>query len=230
VVGVLFRVGERRKDRPLVPSNPVWGVNYVTVELAGFRLRFSADSFMQANLAAAKLLIDVVRESAEIQEGMTVIDLYSGTGLFALVAAEDGATVYAVENSPAAVEDARANLREKPDVYSVTCKEASRQPDVTVLHSPAARGLQLLYKRGARAGVVILDPPRSGCDRTTLRWLTAMSPRRVVYISCDPATQARDMSLLAAGGYRVRSIKPIDFFPQTYHVETVAVIEAPAGS
>ncbi|NCO33384.1 MAG: 23S rRNA (uracil-5-)-methyltransferase RumA, partial [Armatimonadetes bacterium] len=133
----------------------------------------------------------------------------SGTGLFAAVAVQAGARVYTVENSPAAVEDARVNLPE----------------EVTVLHTPATRGLQLLRERGISPDVVILDPPRAGCDSSSLKALTAISPRRMVYVSCDPATQARDVRLLVEAGYQLKSVQPIDLFPQTYHVETVVAIE-----
>jgi len=208
-VGAFFRTGERRKDQPLVPSKRIDGASCLTADIDGSMLRFSADSFMQANLRATASLMNVVRERAGIRDGMTVVDLYSGTGLFAAVAVQAGARVYTVENSPAAVEDARVNLPE----------------EVTVLHTPATRGLQLLRERGISPDVVILDPPRAGCDSSSLKALTAISPRRMVYVSCDPATQARDVRLLVEAGYQLKSVQPIDLFPQTYHVETVVAIE-----
>ncbi|MBI3360386.1 MAG: class I SAM-dependent RNA methyltransferase, partial [Chloroflexi bacterium] len=146
--------------------------------------------------------------------------LYCGVGLFSAFIAPTAARVVGVESSSAAVGDAEANLDEFDNVELYESPVELALPhliEVESGHDPAERR-------------VVLDPPRSGCGKPVTEALIALAAPRVVYVSCDPATLARDAKWLIAGGYRLASARPVDMFPQTHHIETVAVFEWAKGA
>jgi len=184
------------------------GRGYWVEHLAGFEFTVSAASFFQVNTALAERLVSLVLDALSPSHGDVVLDGYCGVGTFTLPLASAGADVIAVESSGSAVRDLRRNLEHAG-------------LDATVLPGDAARAI-------AEAGPVdlaVVDPPRSGVCRDTLRALVDSQPRRIVYVSCDPATLARDGAALADAGWRLVSATPVDLFPQTYHVEAVAVFD-----
>jgi len=182
-------------------------------EAGGVSFLISPTAFFQTNVDAAERLIQLVR--AAVPDRVPVLDLYAGAGLFALPLAQAGHDVVAVEENRAAVADGEAS------------RALNRIP-VTRCRWVAATVEEALT-RVAPCDTVVLDPPREGCSLAVRTRLFAMrQPRRLVYVSCNPETLARDLSDAAAHGYAVESLQPVDMFPHTPHVETVAVLRHPA--
>ncbi len=190
----------------------LYGDDYITDTLCGVKLRVSPLSFAQVNHDMAELLYKKAAEYAA-PEGKTVIDLYCGTGAIGLTLASRAKSVIGVEIVPSAVEDARANAKENGiDNIRFICDDA------------AGAALRL-KQEGVTADVVIVDPPRKGCDSSLLDTIAnGFSPETLVYVSCDPATLARDCKILVSYGYRVTDVTPADLFPRTAHVETVCLL------
>jgi tRNA/tmRNA/rRNA uracil-C5-methylase (TrmA/RlmC/RlmD family) len=171
--------------------------------VAGRRFVADATSFFQASLPAAEMLVDHVRRTTAVSTGMRVVDCYAGVGLFSATLAADGARVTAIEAHATACDDARTNCRGLP---------------VTVIRSDLADPPTIDHPVDA----VVLDPPRTGAGSGVISWIAALGPARVTYVSCDPATFARDAAQLVAAGYRLARIVGIDQFTHTGHVELVA--------
>jgi len=182
------------------------GSNHITEEVAGRRFRISAASFFQVNTAAAEELVGVVGEYLAPAGDEVLLDAYCGVGTFALSLADKVGQVIGLEEAASAVEDARLNAG---GLASVEFIEGSVEA--------------VLPQLDRRIDLAVLDPPRQGCKPEALTALIELAPRRVVYVSCDPATLARDARKLAEGGYHLVEVQPVDMFPQTYHVESVAL-------
>ncbi len=182
------------------------GRDYLIFEVRGRSFRVSAGSFFQVNTAMAQQLVDLVLEALALQQGEAVLDLYSGVGLFTAFLAPIAGRVVGVESFAPAVADAAVNLDE---FDNVEIYEAAVEDVLPGLAGPF--------------DAVLLDPPRAGCTPEGLDALLATQVARIVYVSCDPATLARDAKRLVAGGYTLSWAQPLDMFPQTYHVECVAL-------
>ncbi|HEY5397396.1 MAG TPA: methyltransferase, partial [Trebonia sp.] len=191
---------------------PLRGRQYLAEFAVGRYWQVSAGGFWQVHPAAADTLSEAVVAALEPKPGDTALDLYAGAGLFAGVLAPlvgDDGSVTAIESDAAAVRDARANLRSYPWV-------AVHRNDVAL--AVADRGLP-------QARLVVADPPRAGLAREVVDYLTGDSrAERFAYVSCDPATLARDLALLIAGGWRVDALRAFDAFPMTHHVECVVTL------
>jgi 23S rRNA (uracil1939-C5)-methyltransferase len=172
----------------------------------GRRFRVSAASFFQVNTAQAGELCRKVLQLAALTGTERVVDLYSGVGMLSIVLAQAAGVVTGVELDPGAVEDARTNA-EMAGCSNVTFVAGDVEE---VLHGVPA------------ADVVVVDPPRKGCSPAVLKRIVELAPARVIYVSCNPATLARDLSLLEQAGYATTEVEPIDMFPQTFHIETIA--------
>ncbi|MBV8085444.1 MAG: class I SAM-dependent RNA methyltransferase [Chloroflexi bacterium] len=181
------------------------GEPWIHKRLADRSFRVSALSFFQVHAAVSEQLAAIV--ASHFPKGGRVLDLFSGVGTFAILAADAAEEVVAVEEHPAAIADARANLAE------------AAADNVRLVQSDVAASAGLAAERWDLA---ILDPPRVGCPRAVLEAIDAAC---IVYVSCDPSTLARDLKALVARGYRLSSVRLLDMFPQTYHLETVAVLE-----
>jgi 23S rRNA (uracil1939-C5)-methyltransferase len=184
------------------------GNNYLAEVVAGRRFRISATSFFQVNTAAAEELIRVVSEYLAPKGDEALLDAYCGVGTFALSLADKVGHVIGIEEDAGAVADARLNVAELANVEFI---EGSVEG--------------LLPQLDRRIDLALLDPPRQGCKPEALTALIELAPRRIVYVSCDPATLARDAGRLADGGYQLLEVQPVDMFPQTYHIESVALFE-----
>lgn len=202
-----------RTNRVLGPeTTPVSGEPVLEYELDINRLRVSPESFFQVNTTQARTLVRLVHDRLADRRWDVVVDLYSGVGALALAVADLADRVVGIEIDTAAVADAtknaRANGRDNVEF---------RPGDAETLPADALPG--------GSGTAVILDPPRKGAGHELLAALVAARPGRVIYVSCDPATLARDLALLVASGYQLTSVEPLDMFPQTAHVETVAALE-----
>ncbi|MBE6941905.1 MAG: 23S rRNA (uracil(1939)-C(5))-methyltransferase RlmD [Ruminococcaceae bacterium] len=190
----------------------LYGPGYIEDTLCGLNFRLSPRSFYQVNHHQAQRLYEAAIERAEITKNDTVLDLYCGVGTITLAMAKAAGKVIGVEVIPQAVEDARDNAkRNGVENAEFFCGDAGQ----------AALELE---KQGIRADVVVVDPPRKGLNADTIEALHRFSPRRIVYVSCDPATLARDVALLKARGYRVKDAVAADLFPRCAHVESVVCL------
>ena len=184
------------------------GNNHITEIVAGRAYRISAPSFFQVNTPQSAQLVRLVTEYLDLRGGETVLDGYCGVGLFTAHLAERAGLVIGVELAPAAVADLLENTAEFDNVEVIEGPVEAVLPDLD-----------------APLDAAVLDPPRAGVDRFALDALVARQPARVVYVSCDPATLARDAKRLTRAGYRLVEVQPVDMFPQTHHVESVAHFE-----
>ncbi len=183
-------------------------------EIGGIRYRVSPASFFQINVDIVARIFDALHD--RLADASEVVDLYCGMGTFSLFFAKSGARVFGIEENGRAVDEAAANARLNGLEDRVRLRTARVERWVG---SP--EGTKAL----AEAGVVFLDPPRKGSDDLTLRAIASSSVPRIAYLSCDPATLARDLKQLVSNGYALRTVQPFDMFPQTGHVEVLVVLE-----
>ena len=190
----------------------LFGTDYIEDTLCGLRFRLSARSFYQVNHDQAERLYEKAVQAAGLTGNETVIDLYCGTGTITLVMAKQAKRAIGVEIIPQAIEDAKENARrngiENAEFFCADASAAAKK----------------LASEGIRPDVICVDPPRKGLAPEVIDAIAEMSPDRVVYVSCDPATLARDLKLLTARGYRLNTTQAVDMFPRTAHVETVCLL------
>lgn len=186
------------------------GRDHIRESLGGLEFQISANSFFQTNTVQAERLFALVEAASEPGPDDTVVDLYCGTGAISLLLARRCRHVYGIELHPAAVADAIRNAR------------ANGIDNCTFLTGEVRHVLPRLLAEGVKAAVAVADPPRAGFHPKALSTLAAMAPGRIVYVSCNPATLARDVGDLTRYGYRLEWVQPVDMFPQTPHIEAVA--------
>ena len=189
----------------------LYGDGFLEDELCGLRFRLSALSFYQVNALQAQQLYEKAAEYAK-PDGASVLDLYCGAGTIGLSMARRAKHVIGVEIVPQAIRDAKENARR------------NQIGNARFLCADAAQAAEQLLSEGVRPDVIVVDPPRKGCAPELLQTVFRFSPERLVYISCDSATLARDLALLQQGGYAVQAVTPFDMFPRTGHVETVVLM------
>ena len=193
------------------------GPGMVVDTLCGLRFAIFSRSFYQVNPAQTEVLYAAAMELAGLTGRGTVVDAYCGIGTIGLCAAPRAGKVIGVERNPAAVRDAAANARRNGLRQArFFCADATEW-----MHRAAGQGL--------RPDVVFLDPPRAGSTPACIEAVARMAPARVVYVSCDPETLARDVALFARQGYRAKQFVPVDLFPHTNHIETIALLQRRAG-
>ena len=190
----------------------LYGPGYITDRLCGKDFRISARSFFQVNPVQTEKLYRTAVDFAGLDGSQTVIDAYCGVGTIGIIAADQAKRVIAAEVNADAVRNAKENVR------------LNGIENVEVLKADAGQFMTELAQSGERVDVVFTDPPRAGCSREFLASLVELKPERVVYVSCNPETQARDLNYLTRNGYRVTRIRPVDMFPYTRHVETVVAL------
>ncbi len=208
----------------------LYGPGFILDDLCGLRFRISSSSFYQVNAVQAEVLYEEAVALAQAGAQDAVIDAYCGTGTIGLVAAKRGAgQVIGVEAVPSAVTDARQNAQ-----HNGISQARFHCEDATAFLQQLAADRQVLSHRpedpkgnGAVQEdlIVLMDPPRAGSTPEFLQGLGCLRPKRIVYISCDPCTQRRDVALLREQGYGLRVIQPVDMFPHTEHIENIAVLE-----
>jgi 23S rRNA (uracil1939-C5)-methyltransferase len=193
-----------------VEEHLLGGHDHIRETIGGLNFQISANSFFQTNTVQAERLFGLVLESTELSGGETVIDLYSGTGAISLLLAQRCRWVYGIEVAQAAVDDAAVNAA------------ANGVANCTFLAGEVRFVLPSLIARGVAAEVVVADPPRAGFHPKALHALVELAPARIVYVSCNPSTLARDVSELCRAGYRLEWVQPVDMFPHTPHIEAIA--------
>lgn len=190
------------------------GAERLEETLCGLRFSLLPQSFFQVNATQAERMYAVALDALELKAGESLLDVYCGAGTITLLAAARGAQATGIELVRPAVNDARANARRN------NLDHAAR-----FLCGDAAEELPRLVRAGERFAAAILDPPRRGADKRVLEALLQAAPERLAYISCDPATLARDLKHLTAAGYRLIFAQPVDMFAYTGHVETIALLQ-----
>ncbi len=190
----------------------LWGPGYIEDTLCGLDFRLSPRSFYQVNHHQAQRLYEAAITQAQISKTDTVLDLYCGVGTITLCLARAAGRVIGVEVIPQAVEDAKDNAKRNGiENAEFFCGDAGQ----------AALELE---KKGVRPDVVVVDPPRKGLNADTIEALSRMAPKRIVYVSCDPATLSRDVALLKDRGYRLGSAQAADLFPRCAHIESICLL------
>lgn len=191
----------------------IWGNGYITDKLCGLSFRISPLSFYQVNRSQAEKLYTIAKDFAELKPSETLLDLYCGTGTIGLTMANIVNKLYGVEIIPQAIEDAKINAK----INGIKNAE--------FFCGDAALAADELANRGIKPDCIIIDPPRKGCSAELIETIAQkFSPSRVVYVSCDPATLARDLKNFSELSYTVKKIVPVDLFPRTGHVETVVLL------
>ena len=192
----------------------LWGQGYITDYIGNIKYQISPLSFYQVNPAQTEKLYGLALEYAQLKGNETVWDLYCGIGTISLFLAQKAKKVYGVEIIPQAIDDARNNAR------------INHIENAEFFVGKAEEVLPEQYEKNkVYADVIVVDPPRKGCDETLLDTIVQMSPERVVYVSCDSATLARDLKYLCERGYQIEKVRAVDQFPMTVHVETVALLK-----
>ena len=190
----------------------LWGRPTILDRLGSLTFHISPRSFFQVNTAQAEVLYNKALEYAGLTGSETVIDAYCGTGTITLFLAQKARKVYGIEIVKPAILDAEKNARD------------NHIKNAEFIVGDATVVMPRLYKQGIRADVVVVDPPRAGCTPPVLEAFVHMQPRRIVYVSCNPASLARDIAILDKLGYVAKKVQPVDMFPMTSHVESIALI------
>lgn len=191
----------------------LYGETYIIDQIGDVKYQISPLSFYQVNPVQTKKLYDLALDYAELSGNETVWDLYCGIGTISLFLAQKAGKVYGVEIIPQAIEDAKHNAALNDFTNAEFFVGAAE--DVLPAKYKESKG-------SMRADVIVVDPPRKGCEESLLETVAAMEPKRIVYVSCDPATLARDIAFLDQKGYELKKVRPVDQFPHSTHVETVA--------
>ncbi|NWG29434.1 MAG: 23S rRNA (uracil(1939)-C(5))-methyltransferase RlmD [Ignavibacteriaceae bacterium] len=188
------------------------GSGFIQDKIGNYKFRISANSFFQTNTIQADKLYSTALEYAELNGDEIIYDLYSGAGTIAIYVSEFAKEVYGFESVESSIYDAKENL------------EINKVDNVTFIQADLYKSFLAFTNVLPKPDVVILDPPRGGMHSVTVKDVLELSPQKIVYISCNPSTQVRDIKMLVEGGYKLIKIRPVDMFPHTYHIENVALL------
>ena len=213
---ILLNVNAKNTNVILGSENHIlYGPGYIEDTLCGVPVRLGPLSFYQVNTLAAERLYGVAAQYAQLTPDDTLLDLYCGMGTIGLSMAEQCRELIGVEIVPEAIESAKANAARMGEAVAAKSR---------FFCADAGQAATQLAAEGLHPDIVMLDPPRKGCDEATLSAVARMAPRRVVYVSCNPATAARDAAWLEQNGYHAEKVQPVDLFPRTKHCETVVLL------
>ena len=216
IATILINVNRQNTNVILGSENHIlFGPGFIEDTLCGVPVRLGPFSFYQVNTPGAEQLYAVAAAYADLRPDDLLLDLYCGMGTIGLSMAGRCRELVGVEIVPEAIESARANAARMGG--EIACK-------IRFFCADAGQAAARLAAEGLAPDVIIVDPPRKGCDQATLDAVVRMAPRRLVYVSCNPATAARDAAILTREGYRVEKVQPVDMFPRTGHVETVILL------
>jgi len=197
-------------------SRTLYGEGFITDELCNLKFKISPQSFYQVNRKGAELLYSKAAEYANLTGNEILLDLYCGTGTIGLSMAHKAKRLIGVEIVPKAIDDAKENAK------------ANGIDNARFICGDAAKAADALKAEGLTPDVIIIDPPRKGCDKSLIKTISDFNPGRVVYVSCDPATLARDLAVFAELGFNAQEVTPVDMFPRTSHVESVVLLTSTA--
>ncbi|MCK5241457.1 23S rRNA (uracil(1939)-C(5))-methyltransferase RlmD [bacterium] len=210
LVGVVQNINAEVTNVIMGPQYKILaGRAFLHEEIHGLKYRISAESFFQVNPYQMPVLAETVIQAAALTMRDTVVDLFCGVGFLSLELAKQAKRVFGIESTLKAIEDAHAN------------KHLNGITNVDFYAQDAAQGLRQLWRKGVQPDLIVLDPPRKGCTPDMLQQLLECRSKKMVYVSCNPVTLARDLAGLIQGGYQVKEVQPVDMFPHTYHVESV---------
>ena len=213
---ILLNVNAKNTNVILGSENHIlYGPGYIEDTLCGVPVRLGPLSFYQVNTLAAERLYGVAAQYAQLTPDDTLLDLYCGMGTIGLSMADQCRGLIGVEIVPEAIESAKANAARMGEAVAAKSR---------FFCADAGQAATQLAAEGLHPDIVMLDPPRKGCDEATLSAVVRMAPRRVVYVSCNPATAARDAAWLEQNGYHAEKVQPVDLFPRTKHVECVIAL------
>jgi len=215
VVSVIQNMNKARGNRVLGYENKIlFGAGTIEDSIGDLKFELSPLSFFQVNPIQTDVLYKQALTFAELKGDETVVDVYCGIGTISLFLAQQAKKVVGVEIVDVAIEDAKANAKRN-------------NLNNTEFHTGKAEEvLPKLYEKGLRADVVVVDPPRKGCEQVVLETIANMNPERIVYVSCKPSTLARDLKILSDLGYKTEKVQPVDMFPHTMHIESVCLLKA----
>ena len=188
------------------------GSGFIHDKIGNYKFRISANSFFQTNTIQAEKLYSTALEFADLKGDEIIYDLYSGAGTIAIYVSEFAKEVYGFESVESSIYDAKANL------------EINKVENVTFIQADLYKSFLAFTNVLPKPDVIILDPPRGGMHSTTIKDVLELSPEKIVYVSCNPSTQVRDIKMFVEGGYKLIKIRPVDMFPHTYHIENVALL------
>lgn len=191
----------------------VWGDSYLIDSIGDIQYAISPRSFYQVNPKQTKVLYDLVKQHARLSGNETIWDLYCGIGTIGLYLASEANKVYGVETIGEAVADARYNAA------------LNNIKHAHFIHGKAEEVVPTWSKKGEQVDLIVVDPPRKGCEEQVIDTIKQARPKRVIYVSCNPPTLARDLALLVEAPYHIKLVQPVDMFPQTSHVECVVLLE-----
>lgn len=213
LIGVVHNRNDADSNVILGPAYvTLWGEARLPVSICGLDFSVSAASFLQVNPVQTQRLYETALSMLNLQGKETVLDVYCGIGTISLLLARHAKKVIGIESVQPAVEDAARNA------------EVNGIQNAQFLCGLAETLLPQLVQQGLRPDAMVIDPPRKGCDPAALQAILASGVPRLIYISCDPATLARDCKILAQGGLYPQQVQPVDMFPHTGHVETVVLL------
>lgn len=213
VSSIMQNVNDKRTNVILGDEmRKLWGESYIHEKIDDLTFAISPRSFFQVNTLQTEKLYKQALDYAKIGPEDTVIDAYCGTGSISLFLARKAKKVYGVEIVPEAIEDAKKNAKINGIENAVFVVGAAEEV------------MPRWKEEGLEANVIVVDPPRKGCDQNLLEAIIEMKPERIVYVSCNPSTLARDLKILEEGGFRSKEIQPVDMFPRTHHIESVAYL------
>ena len=214
VVSIYHNVQDRKGNVILGKTiRKLYGSDTLKASIGALQFEVSPYSFFQVHKEQAEVLYSKALEFAQLTGKETVIDAYCGTGTISLYLAQKAKHVLGIEIVPAAIEDAKKNAIR------------NHVENADFIAADAGVIMPKLYKQGTRPDVIVMDPIRAGCSEEVLKAAAGMEPKRIVYVSCGPSTFARDAKILAQMGYQLKKAQPVDMFPQTMHVELVALLE-----
>lgn len=213
ITGIIQNINSKKTNVILGEKEiTLWGDSQIQDYIGKFKFNISSKSFFQVNPVQTEKLYAAALRYAGLTGNEIVFDAYCGTGTISLFLSQNAKMVYGVEIIPDAIENAKINAAQ------------NKVTNAKFIVGKSEEEIPKLIKRGIKPEVVVVDPPRKGCERCLLEAIASAGPRIVVYVSCDPATLGRDLGILSELGYRVKEVQPVDMFPETGHVETVVLL------
>ncbi|SNX54835.1 23S rRNA (uracil(1939)-C(5))-methyltransferase RlmD [Thermoanaerobacterium sp. RBIITD] len=211
---IVLNINKRRLKVVMGKENiTIFGDDFITDYIGDIKFEISPLSFFQVNPVQTKVLYNKALDYADLKGNETVIDVYCGIGTISLFFAKSAKHVYGIEIVEEAIKDAKRNA------------EINNIKNTEFIAGKAEVVMPKLYKRGIRPDVIVVDPPRRGCDNAVLEACTKMKPEKIIYVSCNPSTLARDLRYLEDNGFKTEKVQPVDMFPFTSHIECVVLLK-----